>query len=132
MFKEEMAEEFSKTERQKFLLLRTITNPKRDKKNIYNIHVVCDVLQFHKKKKILQVARVKEITYQGMTIILTTNFPSTLPILKMDNQEGPTEEQTELGPILCINLKLICRVHHEKCWAGRNTSWNQDCQEKYQ
>ena len=32
-----MAEEFSKTERQKFLLSRTITNPKRDKKNIYNI-----------------------------------------------------------------------------------------------
>ena len=20
----------------------------------------------------------------------------------------------------------------EKCWAGRSTSWNQDCQEKYQ
>merc|ERR1719385_601136 len=26
---------------------------------------------------------------------------------------------------------LICRVHHEKHWAGRNTSWNQDCWEKY-
>ena len=24
------------------------------------------------------------------------------------------------------------RVHHEKCWAGRSTSWNQDCLEKYQ
>ena len=24
------------------------------------------------------------------------------------------------------------RVHHEKLWAGRSTSWNQDCQEKYQ
>ena len=22
-------------------------------------------------------------------------------------------------------------VHHVKCWAGWNTSWNQDCQEKY-
>ena len=21
--------------------------------------------------------------------------------------------------------------HHEKCWAGRSTSWNQDCWEKY-
>ena len=29
-------------------------------------------------------------------------------------------------------LELICRVHHEKCWAGRSTSWNQDCWEKYQ
>ena len=24
------------------------------------------------------------------------------------------------------------RVHHEKHWTGRNTSWNQDCREKYQ
>ena len=24
------------------------------------------------------------------------------------------------------------RVHHEKRWTGRNTSWNQDCWEKYQ
>ena len=27
---------------------------------------------------------------------------------------------------------IYCRVHHEKCWAGRNTSWNQVFQEKYQ
>ena len=24
------------------------------------------------------------------------------------------------------------RVHHEKRWAGGGTSWNQNCQEKYQ
>ena len=24
------------------------------------------------------------------------------------------------------------RVHHEKRWTGKNTSWNQDCGEKYQ
>ena len=23
-------------------------------------------------------------------------------------------------------------MHHEKHWAGRSTSWNQDCPEKYQ
>ncbi|MEX9226066.1 reverse transcriptase domain-containing protein [Providencia rettgeri] len=23
----------------------------------------------------------------------------------------------------------MCRVHHEKRWAGRSTSWNQDCWE---
>ena len=28
-------------------------------------------------------------------------------------------------------VELICRVHHEKCWTGRSTSWNQDCWEKY-
>ena len=26
----------------------------------------------------------------------------------------------------------MCRVHHEKLWAGGSTSWNQDCWEKYQ
>ena len=32
-----------------------------------------------------------------------------------------------LSPCL---FKLICRVHHEKCWTGWSTSWNQECQEK--
>jgi len=27
------------------------------------------------------------------------------------------------------NHSFICRVHHEKLWAGRSTSWNQDCRE---
>ena len=28
-------------------------------------------------------------------------------------------------------ILLICRVHHEKCWTGWSTSWNQDCWEKH-
>ena len=38
------------------------------------------------------------------------------------------------GCVLIITLLsyLICRVHLEKCWTGWSTSWNQDCQEKYQ
>ena len=31
-----------------------------------------------------------------------------------------------------MDKQPICRVHHEKCWAERSTSWNQYCQEKYQ
>ena len=34
--------------------------------------------------------------------------------------------------IVTLLIKLICRVHHEKHWAGWSTSWNQDCWEKYQ
>ena len=34
--------------------------------------------------------------------------------------------------IVTLLIYLMCRVHHEKRWTGRNTSWNQDCQEKYQ
>ena len=28
--------------------------------------------------------------------------------------------------------EAICRVYHEKRWAGRSTSWNKECREKYQ
>ena len=34
--------------------------------------------------------------------------------------------------IVTLLISLLCRIHHEKCWAGRSTSWNQDCWEKYQ
>ena len=33
------------------------------------------------------------------------------------------------GCVLSPCLFNICRVHHEKYWAGRSTSWNQDCRE---
>ena len=33
-----------------------------------------------------------------------------------------------LSPCL---FNLLCRVHHKKRWAGRSTSWNPDCWEKY-
>ena len=29
--------------------------------------------------------------------------------------------------IVTLLISLICRVYHEKRWAGRSTSWNQDC-----
>ena len=31
-----------------------------------------------------------------------------------------------------FNLYAEAYIHHEKHWTGRNTSWNQDCWEKYQ
>ena len=34
--------------------------------------------------------------------------------------------------IVTLLVLLICKVHHEKCCAGRSTSWNQDCWENYQ
>ena len=34
--------------------------------------------------------------------------------------------------IVTLLIQLICRIHYEKHWAGRSTSWNQDCREKYQ
>ena len=39
------------------------------------------------------------------------------------------EKRVCQGCILSLCLCNICRVHHEKCWGGRSTSWNQDCRE---
>ena len=36
------------------------------------------------------------------------------------------------GCLLTPGLFKLCRMHHEKCWAGRSISRNQDCWEKYQ
>ena len=35
-----------------------------------------------------------------------------------------------LSPCLLFNIYAEYKLN--KCWTGRNTSWNQDCQEKYQ
>ena len=43
----------------------------------------------------------------------------------------PGDRSTSRLHIVTLLIYLICRVPREKCWAGRSTSWNQDCQEKY-
>ena len=53
--------------------------------------------------------------------------------LELDNRLVPNRERsTSRLYIITLLIWLICRVHHEKCWAGWSISWNQDCQEKYQ
>ena len=49
---------------------------------------------------------------------------------------GPTD-WFQIGKVVrpgCILSPCLftCKVHHEKLWAGRSTSWNQDYWEKYQ
>ena len=61
--------------------------------------------------------------YEGQEAIVTTGHGTT--------------DWFQIGKGVCQGCILspclfICRVHHEKCWAGGCTSWNQDCQEKYQ
>ena len=31
-----------------------------------------------------------------------------------------------------VRMAAIQKSTNKKCWAGRSTSWNQDCQKKYQ
>ena len=44
---------------------------------------------------------------------------------------------TFVGKIMSLLFNILSRLvitflHHKKYWAGRSTSWNQDCEEKYQ
>ena len=53
--------------------------------------------------------------------------------LNMNNRLVPNRKRSMSRLyIVTLLIQLICRVHHEKCWARRSTSWNQDCLEKYQ
>ena len=44
-------------------------------------------------------------------------------------QQTASKSGVHQGCILSPHLLNICGVHHVKCWAGRSTSWNQDCRE---
>ena len=71
-----------------------------------------------------------------------TTLPASWEIcmqIKKEQLEPDMEQCTgsKLGKeydkaVYCHPAYLTCRVHHEKCWAGWSTSWNQDCREKYQ
>ena len=53
--------------------------------------------------------------------------------LDMEQQTGSKLGKEYVKAIyVTLLIWLICRVHHAKCQAGWSTSWNQDCQEKYQ
>ena len=53
--------------------------------------------------------------------------------LDMEQLTGSKLGKEEDKAVYCHSAYLtICRVHDAKCWARWITSWNQDCQEKYQ
>ena len=43
-----------------------------------------------------------------------------------------TTDWFQIGKGVLQGCILSACLFHEKCWAGGSTSWNQDCQEKYQ
>ena len=51
--------------------------------------------------------------------------------LDMEQQTGSKLGKEYIKAVYC-HPAYLTYMHHEKCWAGRSTSWNQDCWEKYQ
>ena len=87
-----------------------------------------------------------------LTVGITTNcrkflkyYQTTLPVswetcvqVKKQQLKCYMEQWTDskwgkeyIKAVYC-HLVYLCREHHVKGWAGWSTSWNQDCQEKYQ
>ena len=89
-----------------------------------------------------------------LTVGITTNwrkflkrceYQTTLPAswetcvrAKKQQLEHYTDQWTDskwgkeyIKAVYC-HLVYLCREYHVKGWAGWSTSWNQDCQEKYQ
>ena len=54
--------------------------------------------------------------------------------LDMEQQTGSKSEKEYVKAIYChlAYLTSVQRTSAQKYWAGRSTSWNQDCREKYQ
>ena len=51
----------------------------------------------------------------------------------MEQQAGSKLGKDYTKVVYCHPAYLTyMQLHHEKCWAGSSTHWNQDCQEKYQ
>ena len=51
--------------------------------------------------------------------------------LDMEQQAASKLGKKYVKAVYCYPAYLTY-VHHEKCWAGWSTGWNQYCQEKYQ
>ena len=52
--------------------------------------------------------------------------------LDMEQQTGSKLEKEYVKYIVTLLINLYVEYIHGKCWAGRSTSWNQDCVGKYQ
>ena len=51
-----------------------------------------------------------------------------------NNRLVPNRKRSSTSRLYMVTLliQLLCRVYHEKRWAGGSTGWNQDFWEKYQ
>ena len=52
--------------------------------------------------------------------------------LDMEQQTGSKSGEEYVKAEYCHPAYLTWYTEYIKCWAGGSTSWNQDCQEKYQ
>ena len=111
-----------------------IKNAREFQKNIYFCLIdytkVFDCVDHNKLWKILEEMRLPD-HLTGLQRNLYAGQETLEPDMEQHNGSKLGKEYDKA--VYCHPAYLItCRVHHEKCWAGRSISWNQDCREKYQ
>ena len=118
------------------------------RKNINNLRYADDTTLMAESEELKSLwMKVKEVSEKvGLKLnIQKMKIMASGPITSWELDRETMETVTDfifLAPkslqMVTVAMKLkmlapwLCRVHHEKRWTGRNTSWNQDCWEKYQ
>ena len=130
---------------------------KLDLKRQRNQRSNCEYLLDHQKIKSIPEKHLLLLNWQhqGLRLWVTTKcgkffktwkYQTTLPAswemcmqvkkqqleLNMEQQTGSKLGKEYVKTVYCHLAYLdLCRVHHVKCQDGWNTSWNQDCCEKF-
>ena len=105
-------------------------------KNIYFCFIdyakAFDCVDHNKLWKILQEMGIPE----HLTCLLRNLYAGQEATVRTGHG---TTDWFQIGKGVCrgcilspCSFNFYAGVHHEKRWAGGNTSWNQDCSEKYQ
>ena len=90
-----------------------------------------DCVDHNKLWKILQKMGIPD----HLTCLLSNYMKVRKQQLELDMEQktgSNWKRSTSRMYIVTLLISLLCRVHHEKLWTGRSTSWNQDCWEEYQ
>ena len=89
---------------------------------------LCDCVDHNKLWKILKEKGIQTTWPASWEICMQVKKQQLEP--DMEQQTGSKLGKEYVKAVCCYPAYL--RVHHEKCQAGRRTSWKQYCWEKYQ
>ena len=112
-----------------------IEKPRVLEKYLFLLYWLCQSLWFMSHNKLWKILKEMGIP-DHLTCLLRNLYAGQEATVRTGHE---TTGWFQIGKGVrqgCIILSsclfnLICRVHHEKCWAGWSTSWNQDCQENF-
>ena len=112
-----------------------IEKPRVLEKYLFLLYWLCQSLWFMSHNKLWKILKEMGIP-DHLTCLLRNLYAGQEATVRTGHV---TTDWFQIGKGVrqgCIILSsclfnLICRVHHEKCWAGWSTSWNQDCQENF-